>query len=173
MIVNRLIWKSWLCMFFAIRFLTLIAFTAHAMLGCCLSHGSCMQEHAAMLTGHCGDHSINVRNVHENCESHSRDVSDKVSENHPASDCQILAFAGLPIDGHGHSHHGDDARCIFGFSSGTSTAAAWQWWADASWINTSVDFRQMPCLHGGLVRIWLDGLPQADHNRAVHQVWLI
>jgi len=108
---NPVIRKSWLVMFFAIRLLTLVAFTAHAVLGCCLSHGSCMQEQAAILTGHGCDHDGHA------CDSHGHD-DEHASNGHEIATASIAenGVDTCPLEGHGHSNHCDDGQCVFGIA---------------------------------------------------------
>jgi hypothetical protein len=66
-------------MSFAIRLLTLVAFAAHAVLGCCLTHGNCVSWRGNAESGQqlCCDHedhhgetgtvSVQANNVAENC----------------------------------------------------------------------------------------------------------
>lgn len=172
MTVNRLIWKSWLCMFFAIRLLTLVAFTAHAVLGCCLSHGSCMREQAAIFAGHCCSHDDDLRDAHESCEGHSHDA-DVVSETINGTACITSGCEVHPTRGQGHSNHCDDPTCTFGVSTNTSNAATWQFFVVVNWIDTSAGFWLKPSLDSGFARCFLDTLPKATQNRAVNQVWLL
>ncbi len=174
---HRLIWKSWFCMFFAIRLLTLVAFTMHAVLGCCLSHGSCMREQTAIMTGHgCGQDNPS-HDVHNTC-NHAQDVPTVVPE--AASPIcatragDVLGIEGRTIVGHhGHSNHCDDASCVFGVSPVTAQVLIGQSLLDASWINTADSFWPKPIVLGGVLVHWLDCPSRASQSRAVHQRWLI
>lgn len=161
-------------MFFAIRLLTLVAFTVHAVLGCCLTHGSCTHEQTEILTGHACSHDDHSTDVPDFCESHLHSLSDEHSETLRSLACVNGACNSQPIEGHSHSNHCDNTRCIFGVSTSTSNAAARQFLADACWLKLPVELWVKPYLHGGSVWIWhAGGLPKPPQNRAVHQVWLI
>jgi hypothetical protein len=165
---NPVIRKSWLVMFFAIRLLTLVAFTAHAVLGCCLSHGSCMQEQAAILTGHGCDHDGHA------CDSHGHD-DEHASNGHEIATASIAenGVDTCPLEGHGHSNHCDDGQCVFGIAEAPTSFSDLQSIANPVWINASVDFWQVASRAADFVGSWLDGPPKAPLTRAVHQVWLI
>lgn len=165
---NRVIRKVWLVMCFAIRMLTLVAFTAHAMLGCCLSHGSCMQVQAAILTGHGCDHDEHAFDSHEHDDEH-------VSNAHETDAMSIAenGFGACPLERHGHSNHCDDSQCVFGIAGTPTSLSDLQSVANPVWINASVDYRQAAFRAADFVGTWLDGRPKTPLNRAVHQVWLI
>jgi hypothetical protein len=161
-------------MLFAIRLLTLMAFTVHAVLGCRLTHGSCTHEQTEILTGHSCDHADHSTDAHDFGEIDEPSLSDEHSETQQSLVCAATSSFTQPIEGHSHSNHCDNTRCIFDVSTSASNAAAKQFLADACWLKLSVELWAKPCLHGGFVWIWhAGGLPKLPRNRAVHQVWLI
>ncbi len=167
---NRAVRKSWLVMFYAIRLLTLVAFTAHAVLGCCLSHGSCMQEQAAILTGHGCDHDEHA------CDSHGHKDEHALNEHETATVSISVVASGLdvcPLNRQGHSNHCEDDHCVFGMAGASASLSELQATAHQIWLKASVDYWQRVTRAADLVGNWLDGPPRTPLNRAVHQVWLI
>ncbi len=161
-------------MFFAIRLLTLVAFAVHAVLGCRLTHGSCTHEQTEILTGDACSHDDHSTDAHYLCEGHAHSLSDEHSETHRSLACVNSACNSQPIEGHSHSNHCDNTRCIFDVSTSASNAAARQFLADACWLKLAVELWEKPDMHGGSVWIWhVGGWPMSPQNRAVHQVWLI
>ena len=161
-------------MFFAVRLLTLVAFTVHAVLGCCLAHGNCLHEQSEILTRDACSHDDHSMDAHDFCESHAHSLSDEHSETLRNLNCVNSACNSQPIEGHSHSNHCDNTRCIFDVSTSASHAAARQFLADACWLKLPVELWVKPCLHVGSVWIWhAGGLPRSRQNRAIHQVWLI
>ncbi len=57
-------------MFLGLRLLTLIAFSAHAALGCCLSHGECQSEQTLSVSSLCCDHEHHAVDAHSHDHSH-------------------------------------------------------------------------------------------------------
>ncbi|AMV32227.1 hypothetical protein VN12_08895 [Pirellula sp. SH-Sr6A] len=165
---SSLLRKSWTCMFLAIRLLTLIAFTAHAVLGCCLSHGSCMREQVAVLNDHACDHHDHQcdSHGHEEDESHDNQASESVFSS--AASC-----VPCPFGSHDHSRHCDDATCVFGVVGSPTTLSDLQFAADAIWIDESVDFWHLASRRTDFVVEQLDGPPSSPRIRALLQVWII
>ncbi len=155
-------------MFFAIRLMTLLAFTTHAVLGCCLSHGSCLREHTAALTGQCCDHGNHSCASHNDVESHAHGDLEVAST--------LLCNAGctefLSAD-HGHSNGCDHATCAFGVSRMTSNPLNLQFAANSTGAHSVICSWLCSCRATGHFCNALDSPPRALHNRAVFQVWLI
>jgi len=162
--INRLIWKSWSCMFLAVRILTLVAFTAHAVLGCCLSHGSCMRDQVAVLSGYCCEHDEHAHEelLHSDAEHELNSVS-----------VSVAVCLECPREGHGHSNHCDDGKCVFGVSGSNGNSGDWQPAVVLSWINASVDHCRGPSQLIAFLGNWLDGPPRIHKDRSVLQVWRI
>ncbi|MGV3485499.1 MAG: hypothetical protein ACO1RT_13870 [Planctomycetaceae bacterium] len=165
--VNRLIWNSWSCMSLAIRMLTLVAFTAHAVLGCCLSHGSCMRGHAVTLAEHGCEHDHAIHGQ-ESPGCHDHVIHEVASE-------VVLCTSGslLPDDGHDHPRHCDDVKCVFGVSACSFNVPDWLFATSTTWSDSSVDFWPTPCLGTGFAIHSPGGPPRALLDRAVLQVWRI
>ncbi len=155
-------------MLLAIRMLTLIAFTAHAVLGCCLSHGSCMREQSAVLNGHICDHHDHDCDAHEDDEDQSHDNPTSEPEFRFVVNCDAY-----PVGSHDHSKHCDDATCVFGVISSPTSMSDLQFVADAIWIDGSVDFWLLSARNSDFVDDWLKGPTRAPYSRAVLQVWTI
>lgn len=170
MIITRLMRQSWSCMSLAVRMLTLVAFTAHAVLGCCLSHGSCMREQVVALSGQCCDHEDHSEADHvgDDDDEHSHQV-EKLDA---ALEFAVIGVAS-PFEGHGHPKHCNDGPCVFGLSGNSSGPTGLQILIVSSWISTSANFWRWPCSHGVFLGAWLDGPPSIHVERSVLQVWLI
>ncbi len=166
--INYLTRKSWSCMSFAIRMMTLVAFTAHAVLGCCLSHGSCMREQAAVLTEHCCDHTALAVEVHNHDENHTN-----TSHEHGDELVQVTSSLSCNNDLPGHSNHCDDVSCIFGVSSVGGNAAELLTSVHAIWITSPVDFWRHTSMLAGYAPTALPSHSRALSNRSILQVWLI
>lgn len=167
---TSLLRKSWTCMFLAIRLLTLIAFTAHAVLGCCLSHGSCMREQVAVLNEHVCEH-----HDHQ-CDSHKHEHQEDESHANRASESAFslaVSCVSCPLGCHEHSRHCNDATCVFGVIGSATTLSDLQFAADAIWIDASVDFWLLAASRTDFVVEQLDGPPSSPHSRALLQVWII
>lgn len=154
----------------AVKLLTLVAFTAHAVLGCCLSHGSCMREQVVILAGI----GCNPNEHDKACDSHGHG-DEHASEGHQITTASIAdnGIDACPLEGHGHSNHCDDGQCVFGITGAPTSLSDLQSVANPIWINASVDFWQVASRAADFVGNWLAGPPKTPLNRAVHQVWLI
>jgi hypothetical protein len=94
-----------------IQRLTLIAFTAHAVLGCCWHHShaigsECCGEHIAVETED-ADH-------HHRCCCHSHDespVEDSIDDG--GSDADFFVESVCCEESHSHSHQCNEAHCSF------------------------------------------------------------
>ena len=168
MYLNHLDRKICTCMFLAVRLLTLVAFTAHAVLGCCLSHGSCMQEQVANLTGHICDHDEHTCDSNQVVAGHSHAGKAVKSELVFAIGCDVC-----PIESRNHSSHCDDLACVFGLAGGSSSFSDLQFVAIVSWVNVSVNYWLEASRHSGYVLNGLERPPHAPSDRAVLQVWRI
>lgn len=157
-------------MFFAIRMLTLVAFTAHAVLGCCLSHGNCMQNQAVLLTVQCCDHDDYAGDTHNDHDESG--VSHIELEQHSSFDL-LSVCPSCPFEGHGHSNHCDDSECVFGLSGNNDSSIVWPFLVVSSCINTTINFWHGASPHAKFLRAWLDGPPSIHVERSVLQVWLI
>ena len=153
----------------AIQLLTLIAFTAHAVLGCCLSHGSCMREHVVVLNDHVCDH-----HDHQ-CDSHEHEYEEDESHDNQARESvfsRALRCIPCPSSSHNHSRHCDDVTCVFGVIGSPTSLSDLQFAADAIWIDAFVDFWHLAS-HRTDFAGRLDGPPGSQHIRALLQVWTI
>lgn len=155
-------------MFLVIRMLTLIAFIAHAVLGCCLSHGSCMREQVAILNDHVCEHHDHQCDAHE----HEEDESHGNQASEPEFSVAVICIP-CPFGNHDHSRHCDDATCVFGIVGIASNLSDLQFAADVIWIDVSVDLWHLAARRTDFIIEDLVGPPSSPHIRALLQVWII
>ena len=155
-------------MYWAIRLLTIVSFTAHAVLGCCLSHGSCMQKQTLLLADSDCGHDEQLCISHSDHETHSHAEQ--------ATDVAVVSFTAresCPVRGQEQSRHCDDAKCVFGILGTTTTLSELQFASDATWGRESRDswllVSRPTTLGGDQQATRSNKLP----NRAVLQVWMI
>jgi hypothetical protein len=156
----------------ALRLLTLVTFTAHAVLGCCLAHGDCMREQAGKLAMACCD-----AETHGNCEDeHEHHDCDDELESGVAAlddfDSVAVCSESQPVN-HGHHRHCDDTNCVFGVSqdAGISLNAV----SDGLvlWSGSLQGFKALHRQCHNSRDPYRDRLPLSSCNRAILQVWLI
>lgn len=159
-------------MLLAIRLLTLVTFTAHAVLGCCLTHGSCMREQAVVLNDDCGDH-----HDHE-CDSHK--ANEEQNHEHHSNETR-LCFDGYYFadiaekhdhSEHDHSEHCNDGICVFGLAD-PATLSDMKVVSAASWNQLSARYSIAITRHVIEFVDLLRGPPSGPHIRALLQVWTI
>ncbi len=149
-------------MFFVLRMLTLVAFAAHAVLGCCLSHGSCMQDHASANVSHCSEHHCHTGDVHDS--SHHHDDQPFTGDSEDGHSC--------PTDPPGHPNHCDDAKCVFGIATHGPYSTIWTLGVLGFWGGGGA-LGFLPSQQCCLRSTPSDSPPPTLCNRAVLQVWLI
>ena len=163
--MSRLASQNWTYMFLAIRLLALLTFTAHAVLGCCLSHGSCSLDQEAMLELHCCEHAEHACEVDYDHQC-SEDGSQQAAHEHTHDgSCEATD--------QGHSEHCDHAHCIFGLNVDSGQPSLWlvQYWA--VWDYVLTDAQLNPSRKCRNVEASLHRSPHELCNRSVLQVWLI
>lgn len=156
-------------MIVAIRLLTLITFTAHAVLGCCVSHGSCFggSTETSAIAG---------------CDHPSHGNGHAEHEQHGASDCkvQVQAAAGhLHVGGEEqstnqrHRHHCGGIHCVFGVSHHSGNTVSSLRGSTVLWCGHPVEKYSLGISCGGSCDPHRDRLPPSLGHRALRQVWLI
>lgn len=85
-----------------LRILTIIAFAAHSLLGCCLAHGDCRPEQESAAVDHCCDHSSSGQHDDEDGQDDEHGQNDGGRDRHES--------------GHRHDHgkHHDHSDCVLG-----------------------------------------------------------
>lgn len=160
-------------MFLLIRLLTLSTFAAHAVLGCCLAHGSCLQEqipssldgcdgHGHGCVTRCADRACGDRHLHFALESCDR--AEKQAEN--------LEAPAVPAESGHQQHNCEDSRCAFdvGYDNTASTSSISMNLTCVTCAATTCDNLPMVC------RSCLrtpTRVRQTLNNRAMLQVWVI
>lgn len=157
-----------------IRLCTLIAFAAHAGLGCCLTHGKCMRlQCSSLATGSCAS------DVHADCEDH--DHHDHLSEpesgeeshgTHFGVESESLSWQLLPIDDR-HDHPCADVHCVFDHGL---DAVGPRSIVTCGFVFRCGDLEGLTALHRQCYRNrepYRDRSTRSACNRAITQVWLI
>ena len=153
----------------ATRILTLLAFTAHAVLGCCLSHGECTHPQTTSLVGHCCEHD-------EGAQESSEDVgslhSSCIAGAHPSA-CSANSFDLDDSSQHQHSSGCDDLSCAYLGDVNAGAAVAGQHTPFASIVDALIEdwLRPAPGPTHAIAGLYLS-TPAVCH-RALLQVWLI
>jgi hypothetical protein len=156
----------------ALRILTLVTFTAHAVLGCCLSHGDCMREQTGTLANACCDSVAHgdCEDGHEHHGGHDELEGGKTA--HDGTDSFASCSESQPVN-HGHHRHCDDSNCVFGVSqdAGGSLNAV----SDGLvlWCGSLEGFKSLNRQCHTSRDPYRDRLPRSSCNRAILQVWLI
>lgn len=167
MLRNRFTSKDALCMFWTVRLLTFVAFTAHAVLGCCFSHGNCLPEQTIVLS---------VQDCVDNndlCSSHGDQRLHWHQEQSTAlSVVDASSCVSCPAGGHDHTRHCDDSSCVFGVVE-TTTLFDLQLLSDVIWGGATLDSWLLVSQDFAFVSEPQAGPPNAHLVRAVLQVWII
>lgn len=152
----------------AIRLLTLFTFTAHAVLGCCVSHGSCMREQAGTRVNACCDSAI-----HSNCDDEHDHHGERKSEvGGQLVSPSYMVCLDEQTTNHENHRHCDDLQCVFGVSHDASTLSSVS--GDlVLWCGRLEESQSLPRQCHGSRDPYSDRLPQSLCNRAILQVWLI
>jgi hypothetical protein len=156
----------------ALRILTLITFTVHAVLGCCLSHGDCMREQAGTLANDCCDSPTHgdCEDGHEHHGDHDELESGVIAQD--TTDSSAARSDSRPFN-HEHHRHCDDTNCVFGVShdAGGSLNSA----SDGLvlWCGKLDGFKSLNRQYYASRDPYRDRTPQSLCNRAILQVWLI
>lgn len=180
----------------AIRLLTLAAFTAHAALGCCLSHGSCMHERLAVLDQPVCDHAEHGEHAAHGDQAESGGYAahgaacqrspERSPRGHVPTAHDIMAahqITAACIDaedtesynpqGPDHSHHGDEDSCVFVVTSPAVVSSAWQLGVGSSWVNVSGEAIGDASRQPNYFSDQLPGPSRVLQLRAQLQRWLI
>lgn len=179
--MNRFILKSWYCMFLGLRLLTLVAFSAHAVLGCCLSHGDCQNEQAASISSPCCNHEHHAVEapLHDHSHHGLNESSDNESSDNEPADIEpvnigSVEHAKCESGSDHHSHHCDDAQCVFSVAVGSSTSMCHMvMTTHVSWVGLLMDLRHQPVLTWDQVQRSIDLKSLSSEDRALIQVWQI
>jgi hypothetical protein len=158
-----------------IRLCTLIAFAAHAGLGCCLTHGKCSRiQCESLATGSC------AREVHAGCEK-DHDQHDHPSEaeseqeppvNHVGVETESLSWQLQPIDDR-HEHSCADLHCVFDHSFDPVGPRSK---VTCGFVFRCRDLEGLTAFHRQCYRNrepYRDRSTRSASNRAITQVWLI
>ncbi len=159
-------------MCFSLRLLTIVAFSAHAVLGCCLSHGDCHRQHAP-LAGSIGcDHDHHAEEGHHAELGHHHNHS-QMALSESAGEEPLVSTTCAPVD-EGHSHHCDDTQCVFSATAGApSVACHLAMSVNVSWVGVLMDLRHQPICSGKQTRRSTDQRALTCENEALLQVWQI
>lgn len=136
-----------------LRILTIIAFAAHSLLGCCLSHGDCGSERESASVEHCCDHD---QASHRGERPHNE--------------------SGQDHDGSGqnpHEEHHDHAECVLGDLGVEIKGTDWQFAFLGSCYGNFIEELIVPNLPDNHWTCRRESVPRHDSRRAARQVWRI
>lgn len=162
--------KIWLGMSLFLRILTLLTFAAHAVLGCCLSHGSCTDDPSRSHVETCCGHSHPTQDGHEACEAEPDAPSECRSEPDTTTSPAYLHGSS---DGDGGSGPCDHSRCVFDIAVRSLVVLDWKASADIGWLGPFFDGRLVPFSEVSARTVGAQGPPKPLTSRASLQVWLI
>lgn len=156
----------------ALRILTLFTFTAHAVLGCCLSHGDCMREQTGTLANACCD-SVKQSDCEDGHEHHgSHDELESGVTAHDATDSFAACSDSQPVN-QGHHRHCDDTICVFGVNQDTGGSLNSVSDGLVLWCGRLEGFKSLNRQFCASRDLYRDRSLRSLCNRAILQVWLI
>lgn len=156
----------------AFRILTLLTFAAHAVLGCCMSHGDCMREQTGMLANACCDTATHV-NCDVEHEKHGGHDEGETDENgHDVLDSSATCFDSQPTN-HGQHRHCDDTNCAFGVSPVPTSSLNAISDGLVLWCGSLEGFNLLNRQCSGSEDPYRDRVLRPSCTRAILQVWLI
>lgn len=155
-------------MLIAIRLLTLITFTTHVVLGCCLSHGRCDSNLAETSTIAGCDNPGHTDGPAEH-EHHGTGCEFQVHEAHG----QLCLGGEEQSNNPGHKHHCGDIHCVFGVSQHAGNTVSSLRGLSVLWYGHPRETIAHTLRSGGNRDAYRDRLPPSFCNRAMRQLWLI
>lgn len=153
-----------------LRILTLLTFAAHAVLGCCLSHGGCMLHPEHSHVESCCEHSHTSEHGHDETNSGFEAPSDSGAGSDTASNTAPVQCSTERERGSGPCH---DPHCVFDVAVRSVVLLDWKASADICWLEPIVDCKLVSFSAVSVRTLGLGGPPNPFPGRASLQVWLI
>jgi hypothetical protein len=168
--------KSTFVMFFALRLITLIAFAMHAMLGCCLLHGSCIGDQKTEAIAPCCQHPAHAYCIsNKNNNTQNDGANDDRSERDEVASVKIDDAECVADESNSdrQSNHCDHVRCTFGsnFEPGSSVTRVNS--GESVWICGFDEVQVHRYCCQSLADMSRNPFRQVIANRANFQVWII